>query len=136
MTKTESRHLTAYKESVYTVQQLVCIRKKLMFKCMYSILRLGFLAGVNGHSFMLIFLFSFPYTVYVFDNVHRVCIVFTRNHETSHASPLQRPSMDCSCLGPYPSVCFSQYIYSPISSLCVLSSPCLLRFLLRFSKKQ
>ena len=78
---------------------------------MYSILRLGFLAGVNGHSFMLIFLFSFPYTVYVFDNVHRVCIVFTRNHETSHASPLQRPSMDCSCLGPYPSVCFSQYIY-------------------------
>jgi hypothetical protein len=30
--------------------------------------------------------------------------VFTRNHETSHARPLQRPSMDYSRLGPYPSV--------------------------------
>ncbi len=30
-------------------------------------------------------------------------LVFTHNHETSHARPLQRPPMDYSCLGPYSS---------------------------------
>ena len=56
--------------------------------------------------------------------------VFTRNHETSHARPLQRPSMDYSRLGPYPSVlllALHPFSLRPVLRfLRSISAPCVL----------